>query len=323
MHRFIAALESRTLFTADLVGSLTITPAVHLIGEKAGITATVKNNGTGTIFPSMNTVVLSSDTLYGNKDDIFVNTFAANSLGAGVALSKALTPTLNAAGNYFVIIKVDALNSVPESSESNVFVTDAPVISVASNNLPSGPLTGTLGNDVLLLTQRSGKLIVTFNGESRAGDAPASLFIDAAAGNDKVIADATVTVKLAVTGAGGNDTIVGGSGDDELSGANGSDRIFGGSGDDFLIGGAQPDSLWGEAGNDLLLGAGGNDRLIDVVGRDWFIGGNGNDTIIARDTTSDGANDPDTVSGNAGVDRAQVDAGTFPDTLASIEELLA
>ncbi len=327
MRRLMFPLESRTLLTADLTGSLTITPGIYLAGDAVAMTATIKNEGTGTIFPSSHTVVLSRDTLYGNKDDVFVSTFNTNGLSADQVVNRALSKTITSAmpaGNYFAIMKVDTLNSVNESNESNVFRTASAVITIPSNNLPSGPITGTVGNDVILLTQRNGRLIVTFNGETRAGDVPATLFIDGSSGNDKVIADASVTVKLAVTGSGGNDTIVGGSGDDELSGANGSDRVHGGAGQDFLLGGAQNDSLWGETGNDLMIGGGANDRLSDVVGRDWFIGGNGNDTIISRDTTSNSANDPDTVSGNAGSDRAQVDiAGTVPDTLASIEELLA
>jgi Ca2+-binding RTX toxin-like protein len=326
MEPFIAPLEPRRLFTADLTATTDVAAGTYLPGESVPVAVHVKNAGTALPIASSHRVVLSRNHQYGDTDDILVSSFTTPGLAANEVVNHAFNATLPQnipAGSYYVIVKLDANNGVQESNEANVFFTDTPSIIVASNNLPSGPLTGTTGNDVILLSQRSGKLIVTFNGEARSGAVPTSLFIDAAAGNDKVIADATVTMKLAVTGGGGNDTIVGGSGEDELSGANGKDRVFGGAGNDFVIGGAQPDSLWGEAGNDLLLGAGGNDRLTDVVGRDWFIGGNGNDTIIARDTASDTANDPDTVSGNAGFDRAQVDTGAFPDTLASIEEILA
>jgi Ca2+-binding RTX toxin-like protein len=147
-------------------------------------------------------------------------------------------------------------------------------------------------------------------------------FVDAGAGDDKVVADAALLVPLFVTGSGGRDTIIGGGGNDELSGAGGVDRIWGGPGDDFLIGGALNDQLRGEAGNDLLVGGGGGDFLSDVEGKDHFIGGDGNDRMITRDLASTAATDPDILSGNAGTDSAQVDVAPFADDLVSIEVLI-
>ena len=123
-------------------------------------------------------------------------------------------------------------------------------------------------------------------------------FVDAGSGDDFVTALDDVTFRLAVTGAGGNDTIVGGGGDDELSGANGRDRVNGGGGDDYLLGGASADFLVGGAGDDTCSGAGGNDRLFGEAGADYLLGGAGNDSITAF-FLNDGL---DTVSGNAGND---------------------
>jgi len=169
----------------------------------------------------------------------------------------------------------------------------------------------------------NGRLSVTINGVTQTGTIPDSLFIDAGAGDDLVIADPSITIPLGITGNVGDDTLVGGSGNDELSGSFGHDRIVGGAGDDILFGGASNDYLSGELGNDLMVGSGGNDRLADVFGLDEFIGGAGNDTIIARDVNNTSQNNPDIVSGGVGTDRAQVDESPFPDQLSGIEELLA
>jgi Ca2+-binding RTX toxin-like protein len=179
----------------------------------------------------------------------------------------------------------------------NGFVSDFPAGGVISVEIETAG-----GNDVVLLST-----------DIRTA------FVDAGEGNDKVVADPALLVPLLITGNAGNDTIIGGGANDELSGAAGLDRIWGGAGDDFLIGGASNDQLRGEAGNDLLIGAGGNDFLSDVEGIDHFIGSAGNDKLIARDLTSDIANDPDILSGGTGTDSAQFDTGPFADDLVSIE----
>src|SRR5436305_904405 len=81
------------------------------------------------------------------------------------------------------------------------------------------------------IAQSPAHLFVTFNGVGRVrGLDVEKLVIDGGTGNDKIVATVDVLTKLSITGAGGNDTIVGGTGDDELSGANGKDRILGGGG---------------------------------------------------------------------------------------------
>ena len=322
----MTALEPRTLFAVDYTATLTVTPGVYLRGEAAPLVVHLRNSGTsGTIFPSNHTVVLSRDKFYGNKDDVAVGTFFTQGLPAGQAVNRAMAAPLGTsmpAGSYYAIVKVDTLNSVGESNEANVFVSAQPSILLASNDLPAGPVTGTAGNDIILLEQKLGRLIVTVNGVARAGAVPASLFIDSRSGNDKIVANSTVTVRLQATGSDGADTLIGGGADDELSGGFGMDRVWGGSGDDFLLGGGHNDYVSGETGNDLMIGGGGNDRLADVIGRDYFIGGLGNDVIISRDTTNTAAHGPDTISGHGGHDRAQIDTGPFADPCTSIEELI-
>ncbi|MCC6008865.1 MAG: Hint domain-containing protein [Rhodobacteraceae bacterium] len=57
-------------------------------------------------------------------------------------------------------------------------------------------------------------------------------------------------------GAGGDDVIFGGDGNDVISGGGGDDELYGGAGDDFIVGGPGQDQLFGEDGNDLLIADG-------------------------------------------------------------------
>ncbi|WP_028025525.1 calcium-binding protein [Enterovibrio calviensis] len=76
---------------------------------------------------------------------------------------------------------------------------------------------------------------------------------------------------------GGDDTIVGGRGNDILYGGAGDDVLRGGSGDDVLIGLAGDNALLGGSGDDVLIGGIGNDRLFGNDGSDYLVGTSGND----------------------------------------------
>jgi Ca2+-binding RTX toxin-like protein len=84
--------------------------------------------------------------------------------------------------------------------------------------------------------------------------------------------DFAATQRLAVTGADGNDVLVGFSGDDKITGGAGADTLIGAKGNDTLDGGAGNDLLVGDfengsvSGNDTyLFGRGdGQDSIIDV-----------------------------------------------------------
>lgn len=66
-------------------------------------------------------------------------------------------------------------------------------------------------------------------------------------------------------GEGGNDRLVGLSGNDQIEGGDGRDRIFGNSGDDVLVGGAGFDRLTGQFGADVFVHNPGDgvDRITD------------------------------------------------------------
>jgi len=88
----------------------------------------------------------------------------------------------------------------------------------------------------------------------------------------------------------GSNTLVGGSGHDQLAGYGGNDSLLGGAGDDLLNGGL---------GNDTLIGGPGNDQFYDDAGANRLEGGDGADFFIVTDLELVG---PSTITGGAGRD---------------------
>jgi Ca2+-binding RTX toxin-like protein len=103
-------------------------------------------------------------------------------------------------------------------------------------------------------------------------------------------------------GGGGNDRLFGDAGDDSLVGGDLNDDLFGGDDDDTLSGSVGLDELNGEAGDDSLLGGGDNDTLDGGTGDDTLRGGGGDDTLNGQDGD-------DSLFGDAGDDRLVGDDG--------------
>lgn len=74
------------------------------------------------------------------------------------------------------------------------------------------------------------------------------------------------SVPTVTGGDSGNNTISGGSGDDEIYGYDGDDTLSGGTGIDRLYGGDHDDTLNGEIGADLIYGGSGDDTYIYNAG---------------------------------------------------------
>ena len=72
----------------------------------------------------------------------------------------------------------------------------------------------------------------------------------------------------------GNDTLLGGPGDDFATGQRGDDRVSGGSGDDDLFGGPGIDFVTGDDGHDIIFGNFGSDTLSGGSGDDFINGDN-------------------------------------------------
>jgi len=86
-----------------------------------------------------------------------------------------------------------------------------------------------------------------------------------------------------IVGGGGNDTLNGGAQDDDISGGAGNDIIVGGKGNNVMSGGKGADHLIGDRGNDIMAGGKGSDRLTSGGGNDRLDGDSGADVFIFRD----------------------------------------
>ena len=143
--------------------------------------------------------------------------------------------------------------------------------------------------------------------------------VHAGKGDDSVRFDEStglVPLRMIAHGEQGNDTLVGGSLNDELHGDQGSDNLFGNDGNDELFGGNSHDMIAGGGGDDHGEGGNGKDTMYGEAGFDTLVGGNGKDLL-------DGGDDNDNVDGGRGKD--QVVGGLGVDTFASsdkLEELL-
>ncbi len=163
-------------------------------------------------------------------------------------------------------------------------------------------VTGTARGDVIVIEPRpsdQSQIRVRINGHVAGlfdADDVSRVVVFGLAGNDKIVISAGLNQPATILGDNGNDTIVAGSGDTEVSGGSGNDKIVGGRGNDTLCGDSGNDVIVGGAGNDTIFGEGGNDILNGGVGDDLLLGGDGNDTL-------DGAAGNDHLYGQAGNDK--------------------
>ncbi|MGI9434687.1 MAG: putative Ig domain-containing protein, partial [Geminicoccaceae bacterium] len=134
--------------------------------------------------------------------------------------------------------------------------------------------------------------------------------LTATQGNDTLVGGAGDDVIL---GLGGADRIDGGAGDDSLSGGRGKDTLIGADGDDVIDGGSSHDTLFGGAGDDTLIGgsASGGGKNTEIGGNDTLNGGDGFDTLFGGDgaDTLFGGADDDVLEGGTGNDRLDGGAG--------------
>ncbi|MBC7817849.1 MAG: hypothetical protein IAG10_13235, partial [Planctomycetaceae bacterium] len=98
-------------------------------------------------------------------------------------------------------------------------------------------------------------------------------------GNDRIHVELRNGKPAELRGNDGNDTLIGGRGNDELFGGDGNDVLHGRIGLDRLYGEDGNDTLEGQEGHDILLGGSGNDKLNGGKDRDILIGGEGTDTL--------------------------------------------
>ncbi len=310
----IDSLEARQLRTVDLqVAAVTVDePIITSVGQSFELNLDLYNAGnTATTKSTFVHLFLTRDDIVGNADDIQLSTkyYSASIPAKGHAILNVKTGTgiSQPSGVFKIGAEIDSVHLVAESNENNNTTLSAPGALTIAEFLDKDSILGTAGNDVIELSVVSSRAIMVVNGKAWSrpiGFFGKHLFIDAGAGNDKVIATPDFNVKLAITGSSGNDTIVGGLKDDELAGGNGRDKIYGGGGWDFLIGASGSDFLFGEAGRDTISGGNGNDRLYSGAGTDILLGGLGDDILNAQDGTADYR---DSIYGGDGADTSVSD----------------
>ncbi|MEJ6397316.1 Ig-like domain-containing protein, partial [Yoonia sp. 208BN28-4] len=108
-------------------------------------------------------------------------------------------------------------------------------------------------------------------------------------GNDTITGNAGADL---IVDSGGNNVVNAGTGNDRIGLLSGNNTVTGGSDDDLIVGGYDNDTLNGDAGNDVIVG----DVSTNVGGADRIAGGTGDDLLEGRggaDTfvfaTNDGA----------------------------------
>jgi len=208
-----------------------------------------------------------------------------------------------------------ATMAVVEQLEGRRQLSAAPVPTMDADGVVH--VEGTNHSDHVIVSLETGheKLDVTVNGETTAFTFAEvkGLVVNGSDGKDsiKVFGDGLITFGCTLNGGNGNDTLMGGAGDDVLSGGNGKDKMDGGGGNDSMSGGRGNDLLDGAAGDDHMAGGAGNDGLDGGAGDDSMSGGRGNDHLIGGDGSDDisGGRGDDDVDGGNGADSVYGGAG--------------
>ena len=112
-----------------------------------------------------------------------------------------------------------------------------------------------------------------------------SLIVSSGGGDDRVIGGSGQNDVNSgagddeVTGGPASDFISAGDGDDTISGGTGGNQLKAGEGNDVVDGGPDGDSIVTGDGNDVARGHGGGDLFASAPGRDQLMGGAGNDNF--------------------------------------------
>jgi Ca2+-binding RTX toxin-like protein len=183
-----------------------------------------------------------SDTIIGDGSD--TANYSARTTPVNVSLDGVAND--GAAGEHDNITKAGVIGGSAADTLSDPSATRLRLSGGPGNDTLSGNfLTGDAGDDSLIHLSNDGSGLM-FGGD----------------GND-TLTDNGAARRSFLSGDNGNDTILGGSGGDNLLGNAGNDLIIGGNGDDGVTGGA---------GNDRLIGG------VDQDGSDHLAGGAGTDT---------------------------------------------
>ncbi|HQY88893.1 MAG TPA: calcium-binding protein, partial [Tepidisphaeraceae bacterium] len=181
----------------------------------------------------------------------------------------------------------------------------AQIISLNSVSTPPFNITGSSGDDTVIVTRTGDTITANVNGVITSRQLSNISMINITTGDGKD----TITVDDDVIGV----TIDSGNGDDRIIGSDNSDFIragyrlsFGDTENDYVVANEGNDTVSGDDGNDTITGSAGKDKLYGENGEDRINGGKGNDTIFggSGDDRMYGNEDNDSIDGGGNVDRA-------------------
>lgn len=208
-----------------------------------------------------------------------------------------------------------------QALERRTLMAADPLTAVVSRGLLT--ITATAADDAITVSRSGNDWTIKDGDWSKVITAVVTkLMVNAKAGNDTVLIEASANVPAtlmgdlgndtltaagvatSLNGGAGNDSLAGGVGNDTLNGEAGNDTLAGGDGDNKLLGGADNDALSVNNGKNWLQGDGGNDVLNGGDGANTLLGGLGNDAIAggASNDSIQGGLGSDTLSGGGGID---------------------
>jgi serralysin len=202
------------------------------------------------------------------KFEVFIPTSGDPTTGDAVALNSTATfndlDRNNPGDQESVTLEASSFSAFGTASDTSLNVTNG-----AGTVTAAGTEANTTDQDAWFSAQFENREFLEFTLEARTTNSGFTFSGD-------LIDDAVVTPIVA-----GNDTIDGGSGQDQIFGQGGQDVLSGGEGDDTIEGGTGDDTLRGDQGQDELIGGEGNDSLDGGAGDDRAFGGLGTDVLTA------------------------------------------
>jgi Ca2+-binding RTX toxin-like protein len=326
MRLLIERLELRTHFAVDLSATQILPGGYNTATKKISYAI---SSGTPMTSGTIARTVASKDKVFGNSDDVIVETFQYADLPHtfnGILTFRTDISVTIPAGTYYLGFSIDPTKKTSETNENNNTIFSDSTFKVGTVVLSDVSLVGTDAVDTLKVTTDGTNISTIRNGKTLQTIAIASvksLTITGKAGNDVITIDPTVPINITLDAGDGDDKVTGGAGADTLSGGAGKDTIYGGAGNDRLNGNGGNDRLYGENGadrvygydgNDSLDGGSSNDRLEGGAGLDTFFGQGGDDSIYSKDSVAE------SIFGGSGNDSAQFDSS---DKRESVEKTLA
>ena len=202
---------------------------------------------------------------------------------------------LNALSDNFSVNDKDSSGNKAkngENEESNALASTAQMGEQGESGEPEPiVIKGTNGNDEVKIQQNEdGSVLVNVNGKTQtfSNEEAERLLFDLGKGDDSLIAD-RVTHALNINAGEGNNTIVGGDGNDRITAGNGKNTIIGGGGNDTITVGNGNNIITGGAGDDTITSGKGNNVISGGEGKNTINSGSDKDIIVGE---KPGAVDP-------------------------------